>query len=100
MGRQPVASYSGNGVATTPDNQFKPEEFGPTRIDERHRVVVSGVFDLPGDFQLAPIMQLASSRPFSLNTGIDIDGDGLAANDRVCEGVTVELRFPIRSGDG
>ena len=95
-GGQPVASYSGNGVATTPDNQFKPEEFGPTRIDERHRIVLSGVFDLPGGFQLAPIMQLASARPFSLNTGIDIDGDGLVANDRVCEGVTPQQIFAAR----
>ena len=76
-----MASYSGNGIATTPENQFKPEEFGPTRLDERHRIVLSGVFNFRGDFQLAPIMQLASSRPFSANTGLDIDGDGLATND-------------------
>jgi hypothetical protein len=85
-GGQPVASYSGNGIAIVPDNQFKPEEFGPTRIDERHRVVISGVFDFPWDFQLAPIFQLASSRPYSLNAGIDIDGDGQTAIDRLCEG--------------
>ena len=41
-----MASYTGNGIATTPENQFKPEEFGPTRLDERHRVVLSGVFDV------------------------------------------------------
>jgi outer membrane receptor protein involved in Fe transport len=85
-GGQPVASYSGNGIAVTPENQFKPEEFGPTRIDERHRIVASGVFDLPGGFQLAPIFQFATARPYSLNTGLDIDGDGLATVDRLCEG--------------
>jgi outer membrane receptor protein involved in Fe transport len=95
-GGQPVASYSGNGVATTPDNQFKPEEFGPTRIDERHRIVASGVFDLPGDFQLAPIMQLASARPYSLIAGVDLDGDGLVANDRICEGVSPQAVFAAR----
>ena len=95
-GGQPVASYSGNGIATTPENQFKPEEFGPTRLDERHRVVISGVFDLPYGFQLAPIMQLASSRPFSANTGLDIDGDGLAANDRLCAGVDPASVFAVR----
>jgi hypothetical protein len=86
-GGQPVASYSGNGIATTPETQFRPEEFGPTRLDERHRVVLSGVFDFPHGFQLAPIVQLASSRPFSANTGLDIDGDGLGTNDRLCAGV-------------
>jgi hypothetical protein len=85
-GGQPVASYSGNGIAVAPDNQFKPEEFGPTRIDERHRVVISGVFDAPWGFQFSPIMQLASSRPYSLNAGLDLDGDGLPAIDRLCDG--------------
>ena len=87
-GGQPVASYTGNGIATTPDNQFRDGEFGRTRFDERHRLVLSGVFNLPWDFQLAPIMQLASSRPYSPTTGVDIDGDGLAQNDRLCSGVS------------
>jgi hypothetical protein len=95
-GGQPLASYSGNGIATTPDNQFKPEEFGPTRIDERHRVVASGVFDLPGDFQIAPLLQLASARPYSLNAGIDLDGDGFVTNDRICEGTDPRAVFNAR----
>ena len=95
-GGQPVASYSGNGIATTPENQFKPEEFGPTRLDERHRIVLSGVFNFRWGLQLAPILQLASSRPFSANTGIDIDGDGLATNDRLCEGVDPGAVFAVR----
>jgi hypothetical protein len=86
-GGQPVASYTGNGIAVTPERQFLQEEYGPTRFDERHRIVASGVFDLPGGFQLSPILQLASSRPYSPTTGVDIDGDGLATNDRLCEGV-------------
>jgi len=95
-GGQPVASYTGNGIATTPDNQFKPEEFGRSRFDERHRVVVSGVFSLPYDFQLSPILQLASARPFSATTGLDIDGDGLATNDRLCAGVDPAAVFAVR----
>ncbi len=95
-GGQPVASYTGNGIATTPDNQFKPEEFGRSRFDERHRVVVSGVFSLPYDFQLSPILQLASPRPFSATTGLDIDGDGLATNDRLCAGVDPAAVFAVR----
>jgi hypothetical protein len=95
-GGQPVASYSGNGIATTPENQFKPEEFGPTRLDERHRVVVSGIFEFPWGLQLAPIIQLASSRPFSANSGFDLDGDGLATNDRLCAGVDPGAVFQVR----
>jgi len=83
-GGQPVASYSGNGIAVTPEIQFRPEEFGPTRIDERHRFVLSGVFDLPWSVQLAPIVQISSARPYSLVAGLDIDGDGRNTNDRIC----------------
>jgi hypothetical protein len=95
-GGQPVASYSGNGIAIAPQNQFRPEEFGPTRIDERHRIVASGVFELPGAIQLSPIVQFATSRPYSLNTGLDIDGDGLATIDRLCANTSVSAVFAAR----
>jgi len=85
-GGQPTASYSGNGIAIAIDNQFNPGEFGPTRIDERHRVVASALFDLPHGFQLAPILQFATARPYSVNAGTDLDGDGRSTIDRVCIG--------------
>ena len=86
-GGQPTASYSGNGIAITPEQQFRPEEFGPTRIDERHRIVASGVFDFPHGFQIAPIFQLASARPYSAVAGTDLDGDGRRTVDRLCSGI-------------
>jgi len=95
-GGQPTASYSGNGIVVTPEAQFRPEEFGPTRLDERHRVVISGVFQLPGGFQLSPIAQYASARPYSLISGLDADGDGLAAVDRLCAGVDPAAVFAVR----
>jgi hypothetical protein len=85
-GGQPTASYSGNGIAITPENQFKPEEFGPTRIDERHRIVASGLFELAHGFQVAPIVQFATARPYSVLAGSDIDGDGRSTVDRICAG--------------
>jgi hypothetical protein len=95
-GGQPVASYSGNGIAIDPENQFNEQEFGPTRIDERHRFVLSGVLDLPGDFQLSPILQYASPRPYSATAGFDVDGDGLATIDRLCAGVDPAAVFAVR----
>lgn len=85
-GGQPTASYGGNGIAVTPEIQFSPGEFGPTRIDERHRIVASGLFDLPYGFQISPIIQYASARPYSLNAATDLDGDGRSTIDRVCSG--------------
>lgn len=99
-GGQPVASYSGNGIQVAPLNQFKPEEFGPTRLDERHRLVMSGVFEFPWGLQLAPILQVASSRPYSLNTGFDLDGDGLATIDRLCASANLDAVFAARGNIG
>ncbi len=98
-GGQPTASYSGNGIVVTPEQQFAEGEFGPTRMDERHRIVVSGVFTLPWQIQLSPIFQWASARPFSANTGLDIDGDGLTAIDRLCEGVSLASVFAVRGNN-
>ncbi|MEK6299426.1 MAG: TonB-dependent receptor [Acidobacteriota bacterium] len=95
-GGQPTASYSGNGIAVTPETQFRPEEFGDTRIDERHRFVASGVFDLPWKIQLSPIIHLASARPYSLNSGFDLDGDGRVTVDRICEGTDPAAVFAAR----
>jgi hypothetical protein len=58
------------------DLAFGPGEWGPTPIDERHRIVISGVFDLGWGIQVAPILQAASARPYNLVTGSDSNGDG------------------------
>jgi len=85
----PVASYGGSGLAVTPEQQFQPNGFNRTNFDERSRFVFSGVFQLPAGFQLAPIFQAASARPYSFLAGTDIDGDGRVVIDRVCVGSTV-----------
>lgn len=85
----PVASYGGSGLAVTPQQQFQPDEFARTDFDERNRFVFSGVFALPAGFELSPIFQAASGRPYSELAGIDIDGDGRHVLDRVCQGSTV-----------
>jgi hypothetical protein len=80
-------SYDGGGgtyrnyprLATNP---FAPYEWGPDFNDERHHVTVSGMVDLGKGFQLSPIMQFGSARPYNLtnssntlNTG---GGTGIA----------------------
>jgi hypothetical protein len=82
----PVASYGGSGLAVTPEQQFAPNEFARTNFDERNRFTFSGLFDLPGGFELSPIFQAASARPYSFLAATDINGDGRRVLDRVCEG--------------
>jgi hypothetical protein len=96
-GGQPTASYSGNGIAVTPEQQFADGEFGPTRHDDRHRIVGSGVIELPAGFQVSPIVQWASARPYTPFVGFDINGDGQTnILDRVCEGTSLDAVFAAR----
>ena len=96
-GGQPTASYSGNGIAISPADQFLDGEWGPTRHDERHRLVGSGVIDVPYGFQISPIVQWASSRPYTPTTGFDINGDGQTnIVDRLCSGVDPAAVFAVR----
>ena len=64
-------------------NKFDPtENFGPTDADERHRFVLSGIFDLPWGFQVSPIFQMASSRAYSIfpSCVCDINRDGVTVD--------------------
>ena len=74
-------AYNGHAAefknpATDVDNMFAKHDLGPTPNDERHRWVLSGLIDLPAGFQLAPIMQWASARPYDALQGIDVFGWG------------------------
>jgi hypothetical protein len=88
-GGVPTASYGGTGIRTDFRLQFAPGEFGPTLFDERHRVVWSGHFELPLGFELSPVYQGASARPYNMRAGFDINGDGVSnRDDRACAGST------------
>jgi len=64
-------SYDGGGGSyrnypRLSTNPFASYEWGPSPNDERHHVTVSGIVDLPKGFQLSPIMQFGSARPYNL----------------------------------
>ena len=83
--------------------KFDPINFGPTNEDERHRFVISGIFDLPWGFQVAPIFQAASARPYSIlpACGCDINRDGVI-NDResVNPGIDDQHKLPLNDHRG
>jgi hypothetical protein len=63
--------------------KFDPtENFGPSDADERHRFVISGIFDLPWGFQVSPIFQMASPRAYSIfpSCVCDINRDGVTVD--------------------
>ena len=63
-------------------NWFQGSDFGPTPADERHRITVSGLVNLPFGITWAPIMQWATGRSYNITEGIsDVfsEGSGVAA---------------------
>jgi hypothetical protein len=62
-------------------NPFASYEWGPSTNDERHHVTVSGIWDLPLGFQLSPILQFGSARPYELtNSSNTLNTGGGTAN--------------------
>jgi hypothetical protein len=64
-------SYDGGGSSfrnypRIASNPFASYEWGPSPNDERHHVTLSGIVDLGKGFQLSPIMQFGSARPYNL----------------------------------
>ncbi|HKW64364.1 MAG TPA: TonB-dependent receptor [Candidatus Acidoferrum sp.] len=62
---------------------------GLSSFDQRHKVVVGGMFDSPWNqnaflagFQLAPIFSYNSGHPFNLLAGGEVNGDNHTTNER------------------
>jgi hypothetical protein len=59
-----------------------------SEFDERHKVLIAGVFDSPwkqsylSGFQLAPIFQVHSGHPFNLLAGGEVNGNNHTTNER------------------
>ncbi len=51
-------------------------ERGPAVNDQKHRLVFSGLLDLPWSVRLSTIVTAASGRPFTALAGADLNGDG------------------------
>lgn len=98
-------STGARGAAPQPMDAFEPfadDEWGPTLYDERHRVVVMGVFELPSGIQFAPVFQAATARPYNLLAGSDLNGDGTvtgAGGDRWVDPATGQ-QVHINAGRG
>lgn len=66
-------SYGGGGTSfrnypRDPRYPLASFEWGPTPNDERHHITISGLVQLPYGFQLSPIMQFGSARPYDVTT--------------------------------
>ena len=74
-------AYNGNAAAfrNTPSDPFDifgKWDLGPVPNDSRHRFSMGSVFNLPMGFQIAPIMQIESARPYTAIYDTDVLGQG------------------------
>ena len=83
-------AYDGNAAAfrnraVNHFDYFAPYSLGPVPNDTRHRFTLSSVINLPGGFQIAPIMQWESARAYSPSYGgaVDVLGLGSGRANRV-----------------
>jgi hypothetical protein len=73
-------SASFSNAATDLNNTFAAHDFGPTPADEKHRVVFSGIFDIKYGIKVAPILQIASGRPYQASQGSTTDVFGFGGS--------------------
>lgn len=71
------------------------DEYRWSRNDIRHRWVLSGLYDLPGGFQVGTILEWRTGSPFSAFTGVDSNGDGQFTDKPIISGVPL-LRNAFR----
>jgi hypothetical protein len=65
-----------DGPYTTPaDSHTLQGEYGRAGEDERHSVVVGGVFSFPQEWMLSSLLTIGSGRPFNITTGGDDNRD-------------------------
>ena len=85
-----AVAYDGNAAAfrnraVNHFDYFAKYSLGPVPNDTRHRVSMSGVIDLPGGFQIAPIMQWETARAYSpsYSGAVDVLGLGSGRGNRI-----------------
>ncbi|MGI8787895.1 MAG: TonB-dependent receptor [Pyrinomonadaceae bacterium] len=79
-------------------NRLGEFERGLSLLDQRHRFVLSGYYQLPYGFTVGGVQSAASGRPYAITTGVDVNGDGSTA-DRPYD-LTSGTFFPRNAGRG
>lgn len=79
-GGQSTVNYRGTdgwGVTCYIENQPNgPEEWGPIDTDERHRLFVSGIVELPFGIQFSAMFRFNTPRPYNIYDSNDPNDDG------------------------
>lgn len=81
----------GNGIGPNDGNIARLGEIerGPSLLDQRHRAVITFLYNFPLRITAGTLTQFASARPFSATTGVDNNGDGLNNDRPVINGTVI-----------
>jgi hypothetical protein len=77
-----MASYTLSQAKDIGFTNTAPDVYGYARVeqygdaDRRHRLVTSGIVQLPGEVMVSAILDLRSSLPFNPSTSLHLDADG------------------------
>lgn len=72
------ANSDTDGPTTFPADPYDDSsEYGPSVLDERHRLVLNATIAAPGGFQFSPSIVARSGTPFNITSGRDTNGDTL-----------------------
>ena len=91
-------TFSNNTNTVDPDipsqdpndqNLLGRNEYAASLLNQRHRVSLSGSYELPRGFSLGTSFQAASGRPYNVLTGVDNNGDGSNSDRPVVNGAVV-----------
>lgn len=86
-----INTFEQDGAGSSPNdwNSVAEGERSSGSLDQRHRAVFSGWYELPFRFTLTGAAQISSGFPFNSLTGVDNDGDGSSSDRPVIHGAVV-----------
>jgi hypothetical protein len=89
-----------SGATNFPSNQYDlAVDYGPATDNHRHRLIVSGSYELPLGVSLSPTLVLGSGAPFDITTGTDLNGDTIY-NDRPAFATDLSRPSVVRTAYG
>jgi hypothetical protein len=75
------STHNAENAAAYQDDLTPDDGYGYGEFDQRHRFVLHGAFNLPGQFQTGGVLTVRSGTPFNITTGRDNNRNALT-NDR------------------
>lgn len=78
---------------------FADYEWGPSPNDERHHISLSGIVDLGKGFQVSPILQFGTARPYSVTSATNVLNTGGGTANAVIVPKSDPTNYLAFSGD-